>query len=142
VGTSAIGPAASPYQVVNQATAATIFGLNGTLIRGMSEVAAYCDNIYLYRMGTTPGTFLVGQQISGSPSLGPSNTINSAVAVGGVITYTLSTAPTTDLAVGVRIQVTGFTNDDFNSGSTNTHATYYTIASVNSSGHTITIDEL
>ncbi|MGC1582137.1 MAG: hypothetical protein WA766_11670 [Candidatus Acidiferrales bacterium] len=63
LGTSAIGPANSPYQVVSLATAAQLFGLAGTLVRGMSECAAYCDNIFLVRIGTAQGSFVCGQDL-------------------------------------------------------------------------------
>src|SRR5208337_4715689 len=111
LGTSATGPANSPYQVVSVATATTLFGLNGTLIRGMSEAAVYCDNVYLMRIGTAQGTLLVGTSGSG---FGPVNPIVSAVLVGGQITYTLVNPPTPDLLQGSSFTVTGFTNILYN----------------------------
>ena len=111
LGTSATGPANSPYQVVSVATATTLFGLNGTLIRGMSEAAVYCDNVYLMRIGTAQGTLLVGTSGSG---FGPNNPIVSAVLVGGVITYTLVSPPTPDLLQGSPFTVTGFTASYYN----------------------------
>ena len=65
LGTSALGPANTPFQVLNQATAASLFGLDGTLVRGMSEAAAYCDNIFLFRIGTSQGTFTCGAESGG-----------------------------------------------------------------------------
>src|SRR5208283_883037 len=106
LGTSATGPANSPYQVVSVATATTLFGLNGTLIRGMSEAAVYCDNVYLMRIGTAQGTLLVGH--TGAPVLGPSNTLISGVRLGGVITLTVSGHVTPDVIQGSSIVVAGF----------------------------------
>jgi hypothetical protein len=111
LGTSATGPANSPYQVVSVATATTLFGLDGTLIRGMSEAAVYCDNVYLMRIGTAQGTLLVGTSGSG---FGPNNPIESAVLVGGQITYTLVGTPTPDLLQGSPFTVTGFTAAYYN----------------------------
>lgn len=54
-GTAGAGPANEPYQVPDQATAANLFGLSGSLIRGMAEVAiGGADNIILFRIGTSP----------------------------------------------------------------------------------------
>ncbi len=39
------------YPVTDPAQAAA-FGLSGDLILGMEEVRGYCDNIFLYRLGT------------------------------------------------------------------------------------------
>ena len=55
IGTAGQGPSDTAYQVVDRADAAQIFGFNGTLVRGMEEVASYSDNIYLFRMGTKAG---------------------------------------------------------------------------------------
>lgn len=145
-GTSGIGPAASPYQVVDTAVAAKVFDLDGTLIRTMSEVSTYCDNVFLYRIGTTPGTFLVGKQIAGSDTLGTSNAVTAAASVGGVITYTVSPGPpSADLVVGGKIQVTGFTNLAFNSGSTQTTGAYYNIDTIDANptgGYHVTVNVL
>ncbi len=111
LGTSATGPANSPYQVVSVATATTLFGLNGTLIRGMSEAAVYCDNVYLMRIGTAQGTLLVGTSGSG---FGPNNAIVSAVLSGGQITYTTAYPPTADLVDGAPLTVTGFSFAGYN----------------------------
>lgn len=111
LGTSATGPANSPYQVVSVATATTLFGLNGTLIRGMSEAAVYCDNVYLMRIGTAQGTLLVGTSGSG---FGPNNPIVSAVLSGGQITYTTAYPPTADLVDGAPLTVTGFSFGGYN----------------------------
>jgi hypothetical protein len=54
-GTAGQGLADQPYQVLDRAVAAKVFGFNGTLVRAMEEVAPYCDNIILFRMGTAPG---------------------------------------------------------------------------------------
>src|SRR4051812_938832 len=53
-GTAAIGPADQPFQVTDRAAAALLFGFDGTLIRAMEEAAPYCDNLFLFRMGTAP----------------------------------------------------------------------------------------
>lgn len=54
-GTAGQGPANEPYQVPDQATAATLFGLSGSLVRAMAEVAiGGADNIILFRIGTSP----------------------------------------------------------------------------------------
>ena len=57
IGTAAKGQADTPYQVVDRAQAALDFDFDGNLIRAMEEAAAFCDNLYLYRIGTQPGTF-------------------------------------------------------------------------------------
>lgn len=64
LGTAAAGPANNPYSVPDQTTASQIFGLSGSLIRGMEEVAmGGADNIVLYRIGSTPATLAnVGKQ--------------------------------------------------------------------------------
>lgn len=57
VGFSGIGPTNEPYQVINRATAAGIFGLSGSLIKAMEECAlGGNDNIILFRAGTTDAT--------------------------------------------------------------------------------------
>src|SRR5208283_1355641 len=125
----------SPYQVVSVATATTLFGLNGTLIRGMSEAAVYCDNVYLMRIGTAQGTLLVGH--TGAPVLGPSNTLISGVRLGGVITLTVSGHVTPDVIQGSSIVVAGFiVNVDFNTTWTITSLT------VGATNDVITIDDL
>lgn len=54
IGTSGIGPANEPYNVTDRALAAQIFGLSGSLVRAMEEVASGgSDNIIMFRMGTT-----------------------------------------------------------------------------------------
>lgn len=108
-GTSAIGPANSPYQVVSLATATQLFGLEGTLIRGMAEVSAYCDNIYLYRMGTNQGTITVGATSSGSESLGATANAYSNAA-GTQYTYIFTGALPDDAVVGGIMTTTGFTS--------------------------------
>jgi hypothetical protein len=72
VGTAGTGPANEPYSVTSRATAATVFGLSGSLIRGMEECAsAGNDNIVLFRAGTTPATLTgVGVETGGSPTPG------------------------------------------------------------------------
>lgn len=135
LGTSAIGPANAPFQVVSMSTASSLFGGAGTLVQAMAEVGNYCDNIFMYRMGTTPGTFLVGKQISGSPTLGPSNAITSGTSSGGVITFVLSAGPTADIIPGASINVSGFAVE------TAFNATF-TVISVNTSTHHIVVDLL
>src|SRR5437868_5263979 len=57
IGTAGDGPANQPYQVNSRSTAASVFGLTGSLVRAMEEVASGGnDNIVLFRMGTTPAT--------------------------------------------------------------------------------------
>ena len=58
-GTAGQGPSSDPFQVVDRAAAASTFGLNGSLIKAMEEVAANSDNVILFRIGTQP-TFLNG----------------------------------------------------------------------------------
>lgn len=53
-GTSAKGPADTPYQVVDRTDAAALFGSDGTLVRAMEEVGSYSDNVFLFRIGTKP----------------------------------------------------------------------------------------
>jgi hypothetical protein len=57
IGTSASGPFDAPYQVADRAVAAQLFGLQGTLIQSMEEVAqGGCDNILLLRIGVKQAT--------------------------------------------------------------------------------------
>lgn len=72
LGTAAQGPATSPFQVSDRASAAQVFGFSGSLIRGMEEVAlGGADNIILYRIGTTPATLAnVGKQTGSIPTAG------------------------------------------------------------------------
>src|SRR5665213_2227499 len=111
-GTSAIGPANSPYQVISLATAAKTFGLNGTLVRGMSEVSAYCDNITLFRVGANQGTITIGATGSGSESVG---TMAYAVsnAAGTVYTYT-TIGLGADIVPGALVTTTDFIPMAFN----------------------------
>lgn len=111
LGTSAIGPANSPFQVVSLAQAAKAFGLNGTLIRGMSEAAAYCDNVSLFRIGTSQGTFTVGATASGTQAAG---TAVSATWVGGIATYTFASPLPPDAVVGNTLTTAGFTPAGYN----------------------------
>ena len=121
IGTSAIGPSNSPFQVVSLATAASTFGLNGTLIRGLSEAAAYCDNVSLFRAGTAQGTFTVGATSSGTESFGTtafafSNAAGTLYTYGvnlGVDLYTPSAPIPSDVFPGALLTTTGFTDTDF-----------------------------
>lgn len=137
LGTSAIGPANSPFQVVSLAAAAKAFGLAGTLVRGMSESATYSDNVALFRVGTGQASILVGN--TGSSSLGTNNVVFSATAVGGQITYSLgpSAIPSADLNVGDPLTITGFTNTEFNSPA-NPGTNTYTVAGFGA--HSIIVD--
>jgi hypothetical protein len=77
IGTAGQGQGDSVYQVVDRPTAASEFGFGGTLIRGMEEVATYCDNIFLFRMGTKPATAKgLGKDTSGTPVAGFDVTFN------------------------------------------------------------------
>ena len=68
-GTAGQGPANEPYQVPDQATAANLFGLSGSLVRGMAEVAiGGADNIILFRIGTSPAVLTGVGASSGSVS--------------------------------------------------------------------------
>src|SRR5271170_2092898 len=107
LGTSAIGPADSPFQVVSLAQAASLFGLNGTLIRGMSEVAAYCDNIFLFRIGTAQGTFTVGATTSGTEATGTAAYAWSNAA-GSLYSYLFPTPLADDVFAGALITTSGF----------------------------------
>lgn len=110
-GTSAIGPANSPFQVVSLAQAAKTFGLNGTLIRGMSESATYSDNVSLFRAGASQGTVLVGQ--TGSTVLGPVNIVLSATRLGGVAHYVLSATVDASVVQGSTVQIDGCLTESF-----------------------------
>lgn len=137
VGTSAIGPANSPFQVVDPAIAAQAFGLNGTLIRSMSEVGAFSDNIFLFRMGTKQGTFLVGKQLASSPALGPVNVVLSATRLGGVSTIVLSTTVDASVVQGGTIQLEGCHTESFDGA--------WTVASItttSATNDTITFDQI
>jgi hypothetical protein len=52
LGTAGQGPASTAYQVIDRAKAAQDFGLDGSLIHSVEEVASYCDNIIAFRIGT------------------------------------------------------------------------------------------
>src|ERR1019366_8125737 len=74
VGTAGIGPADTVYKVTDPAVAANDFGFAGSLIQGLQEVAqGGCDNIFLFRMGTSPAVLSgvgavndsLGQPVSG-----------------------------------------------------------------------------
>lgn len=134
LGTSAIGPANSPFQVVSLAAAAKAFGLNGTLIRGMSEAAVYSDNVSLFRVGTAQASVLVGH--TASSTTGTNNIIFKATSVGGQITYDLgAAAPSVDLHVGDPLAISGFANTNFNSPGANPR---YVVASLGA--HSIVVD--
>lgn len=72
LGTAEQGPANQPYQIPDQATAATLFGLSGSLVRTMSEVAlGGADNIILFRIGTKAATLgLIGKDTASISSPG------------------------------------------------------------------------
>lgn len=86
LGTAEQGPANEPFQIPDQATAATLFGLSGSLIRTMSEVAlGGADNIILYRIGTKAATLAnVGKDTASISS--PGFTLQF-----GTVTSTVST---------------------------------------------------
>lgn len=112
LGTSAIGPANSPFQVVSLATAASTFGLAGTLTRGMAEAAAYCDNIFLMRVGTTQGKFQCGiQTMSSADTTITSGDVSTGTAVGLIATFTLSISLPATLVPGASITVSGVTTN-------------------------------
>ncbi len=68
VGSAGQGPADNPYQVIDRAQAAQVFGFDGSLVKAMEEVATYSDNIFLYRMGTRPAKLeKVGYASGGDP---------------------------------------------------------------------------
>jgi len=75
IGTSSRGPADTPYQVTDRDTAAQLFGTEGTLARALEEASTYCDNVYLFRLGTTAG------QLSGVGA-DTGNTTGITVALG------------------------------------------------------------
>lgn len=85
LGTSAAGPANEPFPVTSRATAAQLFGLSGTLIRAQEEVAiGGCDNIILFRIGTTAATLAkVGKDTGSVPSAGFSITFGAVDATVG-----------------------------------------------------------
>jgi hypothetical protein len=78
IGTAGDGPANEPYQVISRSTAASIYGLTGSLIRGMEEVASTGnDNIVLFRMGAVPAQLVgVGVETTVSPTPGFTITFN------------------------------------------------------------------
>jgi hypothetical protein len=57
IGTAGQGLADDAYQVIDRSIAAKDFGYNGSLVRGMEELAqGGCDNIYLFRIGSKAAT--------------------------------------------------------------------------------------
>lgn len=72
MGTSAIGPANEPFAVTDRAVAAQVFGFDGSLVRGLEEVAVGgADNITLFRIGTQAATLSnVGYQATSLPTPG------------------------------------------------------------------------
>jgi hypothetical protein len=83
VGTSGIGPGATPYQVVDRASAAATFGTLGTLAQAMEEAAAGgADNLYLYRMGTVAAT-LSGVGATSGANAGLAVTLGECAATAG-----------------------------------------------------------
>lgn len=107
VGTSGDGPADDTYQVVDRAVAAKLFGLDGTLIRAMEEVAAGgCDNIILYRMGTKPMTLAnVGKRVTPITA-----SVTQVALAGTTITFTA----TNTFAPGDSVTVSGLTHSYLN----------------------------
>ena len=82
VGTSAIGPCNSPYQVVDRASAAATFGISGTLTQAMEEISVYGDNIYLFRIGTA-AALLTGVGATSGGGAGLSVTLGECAATAG-----------------------------------------------------------
>lgn len=116
LGTSAIGPANSPFQVVSLATAAKLFGLNGTLIRGMSEAATYCDNVSLFRIGTAQGSITVGATAGGSEYVGSQSltTATAASWTGGIASFTFPSPLPSFAKIGNLLTTSGFTPSGYN----------------------------
>ena len=86
IGTSGQGPANQPYQVTDRAKAATLFGLQGNLIRGQEELASNSDNIILFRYGTAP------QVLSGVGANTTDNPVNAGFSLRfGQVTTTVAT---------------------------------------------------
>ncbi len=72
------------------------------LIRGMAEVATYCDNIVLVRVGTKPMILKnVGQQLAPS-----AKTLTAFAFASGVVTF----SGTNDFSAGDSVVVAGFTD--------------------------------
>jgi len=108
-GTAGQGPQNDPFQVTDRAAAASTFGLNGSLIKAMEEVAANCDNVILYRIGTGP-TYLNGV---GAAQIGPITAVSQSV--GGTCVYTGTfTGAATNALSGGSITVSGMTPSALN----------------------------
>lgn len=107
VGTSGIGPANDIYPVVDRAVAAQAFGLDGTLIQAMEEVASGgCDNITLFRMGTSPAALAnVGASYLATTATGTSgqNTITVVSATGVVVGQTITSTVPSAIPAGTTI---------------------------------------
>lgn len=87
LGTAGQGIADSPYLVGDRNTAAGEFGFSGTLYKAMEEVAIYGDNIYLFRIGTSPATLAGVGAVSGGAA-GFTLTLGDRTAVADT-TYSL-----------------------------------------------------
>jgi hypothetical protein len=89
LGVAGKGAADETYRVVDRSLAAQEFGYEGNLIQAMEEVAqGGCDNIYLFRMGTSPAvlTGIGAVKKVGDPNLNPA-TPDVVVNPGFTVTF-------------------------------------------------------
>src|ERR1035438_9812354 len=89
LGVAGKGAADETYRVVDRSLAAQEFGYEGNLIQAMEEVAQDgCDNIYLFRMGTSPAvlTGIGAVKKVGDPNLTPA-TPDVVVCPGLTVTF-------------------------------------------------------
>lgn len=105
IGTSEDGPADVPYgPVTDRAKTGYLFGRPGTLVKAMEEAMAYSDNVYLYRIGTSPATLgPIGRTYAAQVAV-----TNVARAADGTVTLT---AAAHGLVAGDWVLVSGLTND-------------------------------
>ena len=89
LGVAGKGAADETYRVVDRSLAAQEFGYEGNLIQAMEEVAqGGCDNIYLFRMGTSPAVLsgIGAVKRAGDPNLTPA-TPDVVVCPGLTVTF-------------------------------------------------------
>jgi hypothetical protein len=100
ISTAGQGPANQPFQVTDRAMSAQTFGFQGNLVRAQEEVmSAGCDNVILFRMGTTP---MALNAVGRAPLLGPVAPTGTPSATGGTMA-----ASTTNYAVIVAVDANG-----------------------------------
>jgi hypothetical protein len=75
IGIAGQGPVNQPTPVTSAATAASLFGFSGDLVRSMEEVLTYSDNVILFRMGTSAQDLASVGAVTTSGSANPGFTI-------------------------------------------------------------------